>query len=167
MVFGFGESRTGLTVGELRIVLDGLRQFSVAAGAKAAAADLATFADMLAPHADTGVTAFVADMKARLAAAGKPKKAARKTAGTKAKAVTNDAAIAQYIAALRGAGTNRPAFEAVFERLKADKSLKAADVGEIAHQYASSVTRYKSIKAAHDEISKAFVREARFENKLK
>jgi len=42
-----------------------------------------------------------------------------------------------------------------------------SDVAEIARQYSLSVTKYKSIKAAHTDIEKAFLRQARFENKLR
>jgi hypothetical protein len=164
--FGHGEDRSGFLVGELRTALDRLRQFSVAAGAKNAATDLKAFSDMLAPYAESSVSALSAEISARLrASANKPKKH-KKTAANKQAGASNEATIARYIAELRSVGTDRPAFEVAFERLKADRSLKAADVGEIARQYATSVTKYKSIAAAHADISKAFVRQARFENKL-
>ena len=38
--------------------------------------------------------------------------------------------------------------------------VKSPDVAEIARQYSLSVTKYKSIKAAHSDIEKAFVRQA-------
>jgi hypothetical protein len=44
--------------------------------------------------------------------------------------------------------------------------VRAAEVAEIARQYASTVTKYKSISAAQADIASAFVRRARFENKL-
>jgi hypothetical protein len=162
MLFGRGE----FTVGQLRSVLDGLQQFAAAAGAKTAAADFKVFADMLEPFGSQGVSAFCDAMKTKLAAAAeKPK--TKKKPSAKPKAAASEATTRQYIAELQQAGTDRPSFEAVFGRLAADKSLKSADVGEIARQYANSVTKYKSIAAARDDIEKAFVRNARFENKLR
>lgn len=167
MIFGIGRGSGEFTVAQLRAVLDGLHAFSVSAGAKAAATDLKIFSDMLRPYADSTVTAFCADISAKLSAASARLKGRKKAAAPKPRAVASDASIAQYIAELRDAGTDRSSFDAVFGRLIADKSLKAADVGEIARQYANSVTKYKSMAAARDDISRAFVRQARFENKLR
>jgi len=167
MIFGIGRGSGEFTVAQLRAVLDGLQAFSVAAGARAAAQDLQIVSDMLRPHADSTVTAFCADMSAKLQAASARPKGRKKAVAPKPRAASNDAAIHQYIAELRDAGTERGAFDAVFARLNADKSLKAADVGEVARAYANSVTKYKSMAAARDDISKAFVRQARFENKLR
>jgi hypothetical protein len=162
MLFGRGE----FTVGQLRAVLDGLQQFSVAAGAKTAAQDFKAFSEMLEPFGSQGVSAFCAEMKAKFqAAAEKPK--TRKKPSAKPKAVASEATIQHYIVELQKAGTDRSAFEGVFGRLVADKSLKSADVSEIARAYANSVTKYKSAVAARDDIEKAFVRNARFENKLR
>jgi hypothetical protein len=162
MLFG----KKDFTVGQLRAVLDGLQQFSVAAGAKTAAQDFKVFADMLEPFGSQGVSAFCGEMKAKLqAAAEKPK--AKKKPSARPKAAASEATTRQYIAELQQAGTDRPSFEAVFGRLAADKSLKSADVGGIARAYANSVTKYKSAAAARDDIEKAFVRNARFENKLR
>src|SRR5258708_31479898 len=46
-------------------------------------------------------------------------------------------------------------------------TITYACLAEIARQYSESVTKYKSIRAAHDDVAKAFVRQARFENKLR
>lgn len=67
---------------------------------------------------------------------------------------------------LRNAGADPQVFDAAFARMKSDKPIKAPDISEIARPYANSVTKYKSIAAAHADISKAFVQQARFANKL-
>ena len=54
-----------------------------------------------------------------------------------------------------------------FNNLKASKSLKSPDVSEIARQFSLSVTAYKSKPAAYSDIEKAFIRQGRFENKLR
>lgn len=167
MTFGIGPSSAAFTVAQLRTLLNGLQEFSVAAGAKVAAQDLQIFSDMLRPHASSTVTAFCADMSAKLQAASAKPKGRKKLAAPKARFESNSGAIHQYVADLRDAGTMRSAFDAVFARLHSDKSLKSADVSEIARAYANSVTKYKSIAAARDDIEKAFVRNARFENKIR
>ena len=67
---------------------------------------------------------------------------------------------------LRNAGTDRAAFEAVLATLKSDKSVKSATLAEIARRYANTVTKYKSMAAAHADISSAFTQQARFANKV-
>lgn len=163
MIFG----KAAFTVGQLRGVIEGLQDFSLVAGAKTAAQDLRIFSDMLKPFADRSVVEFCADMKSRLQAAADKPKGRKKATSVKPRAGMNDAIVRQYVDELRSAGTDRLCFDDVFDRLTADKSLKAGDVGEIARQYASGVTKYKSIAAAHADISKAFVRQARFENKIR
>lgn len=155
-----------LTVAELCVVLDHIRQLCASAGAKGSAKDLEIISKALAPHAETFVNAFCADARTKLSQQlEKPKgKRASASVGTSA---SNDEAIRKHVMQLRDAGTNRQAFEAAFERLKGDKDVKSPDVAEIARQYSTSVTKYKSIKAAHTDIEKAFVRQARFENKLR
>jgi hypothetical protein len=70
------------------------------------------------------------------------------------------------LATLCNAGIDRAAFEVVLARLKADKSLKSPAVAEIARRYANTVTKYKSIAAAHTGISSAFTERARFASKV-
>jgi hypothetical protein len=152
------------TVAQLTSVLDMLRSFCRAAGAKAAETDLKALADALEAHAAQPLEAFSDHVQAWLSeAAAKPKgrgKAATKTA------MSNEEAIASYLAALRNAGTDRSVFEAVLAKLKADKSLKSPAVAEIARRYADTVTKYKSIAAAHADISSAFTQRARFASKV-
>jgi hypothetical protein len=154
----------GPTVVQLTGVLDMLRFFCQAAGAKTAEKDLQTIADALEARAAQPVAAFSAQVQAWLSeAAAKPK--GRSKAATKSVA-SNEEAIASYLAALRDAGIDRAAFEAVLATLKADKSVKAAALAEIARRYANTVTKYKSIAAAHADISSAFTQRARFANKV-
>lgn len=161
MLFGRGEC----TVGQLRTILDGLRDFSVAAGAKTAAADLKVFSDMLEPFSARNVSAVCEEIKAKLAAGGATPRTMKKRATPKVN--LSEAKIQQYVGEFQRAGTDRVSFEDVLRRLAVDKSLKAADVSEVARQYTSGATKYKSIAAAREDIEKAFVRNARFENKLR
>ncbi len=154
------------TIGELLAVLDRVEQLCIAAGAKAPAKDLRTFSDVLKPHADKSVASFCADTRDRLNQSFE-KAQGRKNRTAAGKNAPANEAISHHVAALRSAGTERHAFDAAFERLKADKSLRSSAVAEIARQYALTVTKYKSIAAAHTDIEKAFVRQARFENKLR
>ena len=72
----------------------------------------------------------------------------------------------RLLVALRNAGIDRAAFEAALATLKADKSVKSAAVAEIARRYADTVTKYKSIAAAHADIASAFTQRARFASKV-
>jgi hypothetical protein len=89
------------------------------------------------------------------------------TAPTKVSISTTDLqAIENYVEGLKRAGTDRAAFEQVFKILTLDTKLKKADLTKVAHQYSGDVIKYKSKAAAHEEINRAFVRKARFINKL-
>jgi hypothetical protein len=160
------DSRRGTpTVAQLTSVLDMLRSFCQAAGAKAAEKDLKALADALGAHAAQPFEAFSACVQAWLSeAAAKPKGRSRSTA-TKS-ATSNEETIGSHLAALRSAGTDRSAFEDAFAALKADKSLRSPAVAEIARRYADTVTKYKSIAAAQADIASAFTQRARFASKV-
>ena len=167
MIFGklFQDRPTGAgTVGELRAVLGHLEQLCVSAGANGPAKDLAALADALSSHSDRAVDAFCAAARTTLAEKPKVRKKVSSSDGIPA---VNDPVIRDHVKQLRDAGTDRQAFDAAFARLKGDTAVKAPHVAEIARQYSLSVTKYKSIKAAQTDIEKAFLRQARFENKLR
>lgn len=157
--------RDGPTVAQLTRVLDMLRYFCQAAGAKAAEKDLKALADALEMHAAQPLEAFSDHVQAWLSEAAAKTKGRRKTTATKS-AASNEEAIASHLAALRNAGIDRVAFEAALATLKADKSLKSAAVAEIARRYADTVTKYKSIAAALADIAAAFTQRARFASKV-
>jgi hypothetical protein len=162
----------GPTLVQLTGVLDMLRFFCQAAGAKTAEKDLQTLADALEARAAQPVAAFSAQVQAWLSeAAAKPKgrKAAGKSTAKASAALSKDAinaAISVHLAALRNAGTDRTGFEAALAALKADKAMKAPSVAEIARRYANTVTKYKSAAAARADIESAFTQQARFVNKV-
>jgi hypothetical protein len=153
------------TVAQLKGVLQSLQSLCQAAGAKAAGKDLKALVDVLDAHGAQPVAVFATHAQAWLSEAAAKPKGRSKTAATKG-ATSNEEAIASYLAALRNAGTVRAAFEAVHATLKADKSMKSAAVAEIARRYANTVTKYKSIAAAHADIASAFTQQARFANKV-
>jgi hypothetical protein len=156
-----------MTIVELRRVLDDVAHLCLSAGAKATAKNLTILTNALSAHAQMEVAAFCTEVRNRLSEASAKPKGGRKAPVAPTVTVLNNNAVQRHVFALRGTGTSRASFDAAFEALKADRSLKAADVAEVARLYANSVTRYKSIKSAHADISKAFVRQARFENKLR
>jgi hypothetical protein len=152
-----------MTVSELRAVLGKIQQLCVLAGAKTAAKELQSFSDTLKPYSDMHVAKACADIKHHLSQA-----TARPAKRGKAVSATPDQdAIQQHLAALRDAGTDQQAFDLAIKKLRASKSVKLADLAEIARQFSLSVTAYKSKAAAYSDIEKAFVRQARFENKLR
>jgi hypothetical protein len=157
--------RSSITVNELRTILGNIRKLCESAGAKSAS-DLQIFSDILKPYSDVEVGKACAAIKHCLnQAAEKPAKRPKAPARSSAPP-PGDGAIQQHVTELRNAGTDGPAFDLALKNLKASKSLKSADLSEIARQFSLSVTKYKSKAAAYDDIEKAFVRHARFENKL-
>jgi hypothetical protein len=155
-----------MTIAELRIILGHLQQVYTAAGSKGPAKDLKIIVDVLRPHGDILVSRFVTEFSERLTQ-GKERRPARKRSTKKSgTASLNETAIGFHVSQLHEAGTEQDSFDEAFNRLNADKSLKLGDVAEIARRYANSVTKYRSLSAARKDISQAFVRRARFENKL-
>lgn len=152
------------TVAQLKGVLESLQSFCQAAGAKTAEKDLKVLVNALDAHAVQPVAAFATHAEAWLSeAAAKPK--GRSKAAARKSATSSEEAIALHLAALRNAGIDRAAFEAALATIKADK-LKSAAVAEIARRYADTVTKYKSIAAAHADIASAFTQRARFASKV-
>jgi hypothetical protein len=160
-----GAGQSGPTVAQLTSVLDSLQSFCQAAGAKTAEKDLKALADALEAHADEPLEACSAHVQAWLTEAAARPKGRAKTMAAKS-AAANAEVIASYLAVLRNAGTDRAAFEAALATLKADKSVKAAALGELARRYANTVTKYKSMTAAFADIATAFTERARFANKI-
>lgn len=170
MIFGnLFQSGSGAiaTIADLRRALDHLQSLCIAAGAKGTAKDIEIFSDAIAPHDGKAVAACCSELKQALSRPVENPKAKKKASGPKAVAADPGASVQTHLAALRGAGGDQEQFNAAFVRLKADKSVKAGDAAEIAHQFALTVTKYKSKAAAFVDIEKAFVRQARFENKLR
>lgn len=155
-----------MTVTELLAILGNVQQLCASAGAKTAAKELLTFSDMLKSYSDLPVDRAVADIKHSLSqVAAKPAKRAKTP--SRASTARDENAIQRHLTELRDAGTDQTAFDLAFKKLKASKSVKLPDLSEIARQFSLSVTTYKSKAAAHADIEKAFVRQARFENKLR
>lgn len=161
-----GDDHGTITLGELRVIFERVREVcTLAGGSKVAARDLAMFSAMLETHAARTVGEFCASTGDALKALTDKPKGRRK--GSRTPIAANEDAIRLYVVGLREAGTDRTAFEHIFAKLKTDKSVKSRELGEIARQYSLSITRYKSIAAARSDIEKAFVRQARFENKIR
>ena len=155
-----------MKVSELRTILGTIQQLCASAGANTAAKDLQTFSDVLKLYSDMQVAKACADIKHHLSQpTAKPAK--RGKAAGQSTTAPDQEAIQRHLTELRGAGTDQQAFELAFKKLKASKSVKLADLSEIARQFSLSVTAYKTKAAAYSEIEKAFVRQARFENKLR
>jgi hypothetical protein len=156
-----GTPAGGPTVAGLQATLRSMLEFCEAAGAKTAAKDIKALSDSLEAHAAESLNVFCAQADAWLAA---PKPKGRSKGA--AKKGPDEAAVASYVAGLREAGSDRAAFEAALAGLKADKSMKSAEVAEIARRYANTVTKYKSMAAAHADIANAFTQQARFAHKV-
>jgi hypothetical protein len=154
-----------MTVGELRTILSNIQQLCVSAGAKNAAKDLQTFSDILKPYSNIQIAQACAEIKRHLSEP--TPKAPKPPKPPKPPSQSDPEAVQGHLSELREAGTDQPAFALAFKKLKASKSVKLADLAEIARQFSRSVTAYKTKAAAYSDIEKAFVRDARFENKLR
>jgi hypothetical protein len=158
--------RSSMTVAELRTILDNIQRLCAKAGAKTAMKDLQTFSDMLKPYSEMPVDKASAEIKHSLSQAAERPAKGTKTPARSATSLDQNL-IQHHLAALRDAGTDQKAFELALQKLKTSKSLKSPDVAEIARQFSLSITAYKSKAAAYSDIEKAFIRQARFENKLR
>jgi hypothetical protein len=157
-----------MTIGELSSMLDRLRDLYSAAGADGPAKDLKTLSEVLQPHAHREVGAFVRDVNVRLSQAGGMKRPKKGSVPSKTVSL-NCERIEHHVSHLRNAGVDQADFSAAFENVKADKSLRLADMAEIARLYSDSDVKvtYRSAAAAQKDISAAFVRRARFLNKIR
>jgi hypothetical protein len=155
-----------MRVSEFRAVLGKIHQLCASAGAKIAAKELQAFSDILKPYSDMQVAKACVDIKHHLSqATANPTR--RGKAARQPSAAPDQDAIQRHLTEIRNAGTDQQAFDLAFQKLKASKSVKLRDLAEIARQFSLSVTVYKSKPAAYSDIEKAFVRQARFENKLR
>jgi hypothetical protein len=155
-----------MKVRELRGILEQLVQLYVSAGSTTAAKDLQKITDALENQDEKDIETFIADIRLVLTQPPKAKKSRRASAEVLGLSTGADG-IKEHLERLQHAGNNRENFDRALDQLKADKKLKLADLTEIAHRYSGNVTKYKSIRLAQEDISKTFVRNARFENKLR
>jgi hypothetical protein len=142
--------------------LNQLLQLYVAAGAAGPAKDIKSFIDVLKPHGDREVAAFVEEARSLLRQAVEKPKGRAKSPAKRPAGLT----IEEHAGALRVSGTDRNAFDAALDRLKADKSLKVDELIQIAGRYTGTTMAHKTKAAAYKDIAQAFIRNARFENKL-
>ncbi len=159
-------SHSSVLVNELGAILSCVQQLCTSAGAKTAAKDLQTFSDMLKSYSDLRVDKACAEINYRLSQS-LVKPARRAKASSRTTAALNENAVQRHLAELRDAGTDQQAFDLALQKLKASKSIKLPELAEIARQFSLSVTAYRSKTAAHADIERAFIQQARFENKLR
>lgn len=152
-----------MRIGELSEILGQIERLCLSAGSRGAAKDFKMLRDSLKPHSDKSVESFVLDLKGGFAA---PKMPSRKNAAAKER-IFNESAIKHHVERLRNAGTDEGALEHALVQIKNDRSVKLPEIAEIARQYSGTVTKYKSAASAREDITRAFVRQARFENKLR
>jgi hypothetical protein len=151
-----------IALAQVRKELDGLRDIFEAAGAKAIAKDFQAVSAFLRSFDKVPLSEFIAHGEA--AFQKQPKSGRAKPSSSIRQPQL--AFIEAHLERLREAGTNRGAFDQALLQIKSDKKLKLAEHAEVARRYANTVTKYKSASSAHRDIQDAFIRQARFENKL-
>jgi hypothetical protein len=154
-----------IKVSELRTILGNLQKFCESTGAKTASKDLQVFSDMLKPYSEVEVGSACADITQSIATPKAPR--APKPPKVPKEPVLDDGVIRHHLIELRNAGNDRNAFDLALKNLKESKSIKLPVHAEIARQFSLSEKSYKSKAAAHSDIEKAFVRQGRFENKVR
>lgn len=154
-----------MRVGELQTILSNIYELFASAGAKTAAKELQIFCNALEPYADVPLAKACADIKHHLVQPATKTARRGKTTGTSG--APDENVILRHITELRAAGTDAQAFSLAFKTLKASKAVKSAELSEIARQFSLGAIRYKTKAAAYADIERAFVRQARFENKLR
>jgi hypothetical protein len=158
--------RSSMTISELQTILGHIEKLCESAGAKSAK-DLQAFSEMLKPYSDVEVGQACAEIKRGLSqAAERPAKRVKTPVGPNASA-SNTSAVQSHLTELRSAGIDRVAFDLALKNLKESKSIKSADLSDIARQFSLSVTKYKSKAAAYADIEDAFIQQARFERKIR
>jgi hypothetical protein len=157
-----GTNRAEHSVAEARKLIDAIGHLLATAGAKGPAKDCKLVSNVLRHFDCNAFSQFVVD-----ATTLQKSTRSRKAPKPKSNRADQTQSIDAHISQLRQAGTSRDVFDRAVLQLRADKRLKLADHAEIARQYVGSVTKYKSITAAHSDIQDAFIRQARFENKLR
>jgi hypothetical protein len=157
-----------MTVSELRTILAKIQNLCASSGAQTAAKDLQTFSDILKPYSNLDIDKACAEIKHCLnQVAAIPATRSKTTkAPTRKTSAPDENAIQRHLTELRDAGTDQKDFDLAFQQLTSSKKLKLPDLAEIAHLFSGRVTTYKSKAAAHADIEGAFVRRARFENKI-
>lgn len=156
-------NRAEQSVAEARKVIDAIGHLLATAGAKGPAKDCKLVSNVLRQVDCNAFSQFVVDATTAL----QEKTRSLKAPKPKSTRADQTEAIDSHVDQLRQAGTSRDVFDRAVLHLKTDKRLKLADHAEIARQYVRSVTKYKSTTAAHRDIQDAFIRQSRFENKLR
>ena len=113
---------------------------------KSAVADLNRFIECLATFDDLSVAQFC-----------KTCEQLKPTAPTSTKpAAIADALVDSYVTLLKDATGDRDKFNAVMTKLKADKSVRIAELSEIAQQFVGGTSKYTRKPDAYKEITLRF-----------
>jgi hypothetical protein len=148
-----------MNIREILAALDQLRALYAACGPKAAEKNIAKVIELLAPHDDKPIEAFIMDVRAA-ATSAEARTAAPATA-------VDQAVVDQYAHLLAAAGTEERVFEETFAALTGDANVRLKEADTIARQFTGQQSPFKTRKAALTAIKQAFVERARFENKLR
>ncbi|MEQ8823776.1 MAG: hypothetical protein RIC14_05325 [Filomicrobium sp.] len=138
-----------MNVKELREAIGEIQDICEAAGAAKAAADLDELTQIFDGHEDQSVSEFLAHLRSLYA----PVDAGQ------ASSKTNDADVSVvegYVARLKEVGTDRQAFERIFQVLTTDPQVRKAEANAIQHSYIGGREAWPTKKAALKAIEKWF-----------
>lgn len=69
---------------------------------------------------------------------------------------TNNVTVLSYVQRLRAAGTDKSAFDRVFDELRGDKMVRKAEADAIAHAYTGGRAEWPTKRKAFEAIAKWF-----------
>ena len=138
-----------MNVKELREAIGEIQDICEAAGAAKAAADLDELTQMFDGHEDQPVEDFLAHLRSLYAPASSGQSASKNDDA-------DSSVVEGYVARLKEAGTDRKAFERIFEVMTSDPQVRKAEANAIQHAYIGGREAWPTKKAALKAVEKWF-----------
>lgn len=154
-----------MNVGELKEVLERIRELYASAGANHAAGDFERLVATLDGHEDQTIDEFVEQMRALLGLVA-PRK-------NKKHFEPSSPVVEEHARRLLAAGVSQSAFNVAMTKLKDDTRVNQAELSAIANRYLNDPTRgtfefeFKSDSSAYRAIKRMFVERAQDDSKAR
>jgi hypothetical protein len=135
-----------VNVKSLREAIRTIAEILEASGAGRRGKSLHAVDDLLKGHDDESLEEFLAGLRHR-------SKASEPHACS---SVANDVTVASYVQRLRAVGTDKGAFDRVFDELAKDKMVRKAEADAIAHSYTGGRSEWPTKRMALEAIATWF-----------
>jgi hypothetical protein len=127
-----------VNVKSLREAIRTIADFLECSGAGPRGKSLHAVDDLLEGHDDESLEEFLAGLRHR----------SKESQARAFSLVANDVTVASYVQRLRAAGTDKSAFDQVFDELTKDKMVRKAEADAIAHAYTGGRTGWPTKRMA-------------------